>query len=450
MSDFKSKTLINSIKDSIIFRILLIGILILLLLIPSAMIKALIDEREHRKDSVINEICSKWALEQTITGPVIDLPYKTVVESLITDQNGKEKKVLREEIRFAHFLPNKLQIRGSIIPEIRKRGIYRAVVYTADLIIDGNFLFPDFKRLNLDEKDILWNKALLSFGINDMRGINRNIEAKWNDNNVILEPGLKNNDIIDQGVNSKIDFKTNNTFSIKINIRGSSVINFIPLGKETIVKLNSAWDSPSFSGAFLPKERNIDKKGFYAKWEIFDYNRTFPQQWIDKERNVNGFKFGVELFTPVGEYQKAIRSVKYASLFIFLTFLAFFLLIEILNKKRIHPIQYLLVGFALCLFYILLISISEHLNFNIAYLISSICIIGLTSIYTKSISGKINITILMSIMLVCFFSFLFIILQLEDYSLLAGSIGLFIILTIIMIGTRKIDWYSLKLEKKEK
>ncbi|MCP4151838.1 MAG: cell envelope integrity protein CreD, partial [bacterium] len=189
--------------------------------------------------------------------------------------------------------------------------------------------------------------------------------------------------------------------------------------------------------------------GFKANWEIYDYNREFPQQWKGKNKQWNFLdsRFGLQLFSPVDEYQKTTRSIKYAILFISLTFLAFFLVIEIMNKRRIHPVQYLLVGFALCIFYLLLISLSEHVAFDTAYLISSICITVLTTVYTKSISGKFLSALSMGVLFSGLYGFLFVMLRLEDYSLLVGSIGLFTILAAVMIFTRKVDWYAFKIEK---
>lgn len=233
---------------------------------------------------------------------------------------------------------------------------------------------------------------------------------------------------------------------MKLNIRGSRDVSFLPVGRKTSVQLSSGWGSPSFNGLFLPKKRVIDKDGFRAQWELFDYNREFPQQWKEDKWDLYHSKFGLELFVPVDEYQQTTRSVKYAILFISLTFLAFFLLIEMFNKRRVHPIQYLLVGFSLSMFYLLLISLSEHLTFDIAYLISGICITGLTTFYTKSVSKKCSLTIIMGSIFAGLYGFLYIILRLEDYSLLVGTIGLFIILAAVMVFTRKIDWYAFRID----
>ena len=444
----------QSIKSSVIVRIIIITILILLLLIPMGMVSSIIRERKHRRQYVINEINSKWALNQTLLGPVLDIPYIVYYTTKYTDGNGVEREKINKETKHAYFLPDNLKINGKVFPEFRKRGIYSTVVYTSDLIITGEYSFPDFSQWKISSNNILWEDAVISFGISDTRGINKTIDMKWNNTNITLIPGVKNNPLIKSGIYSPVlikkDKKSFQLFEIKLNFRGSSSLSFLPFGKKTEVKIDSKWPSPSFNGAFLPKERTLDDNGFSALWEIFDYNREFPQSWTDdKMITVNNTEFGVELFMPVDEYQKTERSTKYAILFIILTFAAVFILFEILNKNRIHPIQYLLVGFSLTIFYLLLISLSEHIPFNWAYLISSLSIITIITIYSKSLSKKNTLTFIFVLMLISLYGFLFFTLQLEDYSLLVGSIGLFIILSIIMIFTRKIDWYNFKLNKIE-
>jgi inner membrane protein len=436
---------IDLIRNPIISRIFMMGFLILALLIPASMISSLIDEREGRRNQVIREINSRWALGQTIAGPMLEIPYKIFHETK-QFENGKEKKTLTSEIRTAYFLPDRLEVTGEIYPETRCRGIYKSIVYTAGLQIKGEFLFPDFERWKIPNENIIWDDATFSFGITDMRGINKNIEVQWNDSHLTPKPGIKDEAIFSRGISTNVtmnkDKKEKNRFSMKLDIRGSKTIDVLPLGRKTNIQLSSTWTTPSFNGAFLPKKRVINDKGFRAEWEVFDFNREFPQQWKEyKNWNIPQSKFGLALYVPVDEYQKTTRSIKYAILFIALTFLAFFLFIEMLNKKRIHPIQYLLVGFALCIFYLLLLSLSEHLGFDMAYLISSLSIVGLTTVYTRSICQTLSLTALMASIFTGLYGFLYVILRLEDYSLLMGSVGLFGILAAVMIITRKIDWY---------
>lgn len=450
MNDTKDVSFIELVKNSIVSRIFMIGFLILIMLIPFAMILSLIDEREMRRDMVVEEINSSWALGQTIAGPVLKIPYKVFRETThIVD--GKEEKTLREEVKTASFLPDILTVTGEIHPEIRYRGIYTSIVYTADLDIRGEFVFPDFGPWKVPEDNIIWDEAIVSFGMTDMRGINKNIEILWNDTTLVPKPGTGNENVLLRGISSKVSIdahkKQKSRFSMRLNIRGSKSINFIPLGRKTDVRLSAKWSSPSFRGAFLPKSREIDEKGFRAEWEVFEYNRSFPQQWREYKWDIYSSGFGLELFDPVDEYQKTTRSAKYAILFLSLTFLAFFLLIELWNKKKIHLIQYLLVGFALCMFYLLLISLSEHMSFDIAYLISSLSIVALTTFYTRGVSGRGSLASFMGLVVAGLYGFLYVMLRLEDYSLLMGSLGLFIILAAVMIFTRKIDWYTFVLEK---
>ncbi len=447
------KSVNQSIKSSLIVRIILITFLILLLLIPSAQITNLIHEREGRRRSVITEINSKWADSQTLIGPVIEIPYIVLTVSKWTDKNGAEQQSIIRNIKYAYFLPDNLQINGEVIPESRKRGIYSTVVYTAKLNISGNFSYPDFAQWKVSPENVLWNDAEFSFGMTDMRGINNTIDMTWNSRAVELKPGVKNNPLIDKGVYTSVFLKQDKSafqeFNIKLNLRGSVDLSFLPLGKRTNVKMKSNWPSPSFNGYFLPKERNITEKEFSAEWEMFDYNRDYPQSWTNQEINVGNSKFGFELFMSVDEYQKAYRSTNYSVLFIILTFAAVFILFEILNKKRFHPIQYLMVGFSMIIFYLLLLSLSEHMAFNYAYIISSLSVIMIITFYGASISKNKVVTMFLAVLLIFLYGFLYFTLQLEDYSLLAGSIGLFVILSFVMIFTRKIDWYSFKLSKPE-
>jgi inner membrane protein len=260
---------------------------------------------------------------------------------------------------------------------------------------------------------------------------------------VNVVPGMKRTDISESGIHAPVDFTEGqeNRFEFDIDLNGSRSLGFIPLGKETNVKVTSTWNDPSFSGAFLPDDRKIDENGFRASWNILQLNRNFPQNWINDDYSVSESAFGVELITPVDNYQKSDRSVKYAILFIGLTFLVFFFA-EVMTKTRIHPVHYLLTGFAVVIFYSLLTALSEHISFNVAYLVSAVVIISMVGVFSKSLYGKWQVTLSVISCLAALYVFLFVILQLTDYSLLLGNIGLVIILAIVMYFSRKIDWYS--------
>jgi inner membrane protein len=230
-------------------------------------------------------------------------------------------------------------------------------------------------------------------------------------------------------------------FSFSIDVRGSEQVYFSPLGKTTSVSLSSTWPNPSFIGEFLPESREVNKTGFNAQWKVLHLNRSFPQAWVNSQQQLQSSNFGVELLLPVDHYSNTLRSIKYAVLFVFLTFLVFFF-IELFNKKQLHPIQYLLVGSALILFYLLLLSISEYLSFGLAYLISSLGICGLITGYTHGSLADKKITATVASFLVVLYGLLYILLQLQDYALLVGSLGLFLILAIVMYLTRKFNWYA--------
>jgi inner membrane protein len=432
----------NWIRNSITIKLISIGILILIMLIPTSMIESLIRERQYTMESSISEVSSKWGYAQTITGPVLSVPYKSYQK----DQKGTVVEILN----YAHFLPDKLDINAKLLPEMRYRGIYEVVVYNSKLNFSGSFSSIKLKDWNIPENLINWKDAFVSIGIPDMRGIENKVSLNWNEKKLPLNPGIDSKDLMESGISVKIPLSEKDSsqiynFSFVISLNGSEDLNFIPLGKETNVQLESSWTTPSFDGAFLPDQRDISAKGFKAKWNVLHLNRNYPQQWRNSEYNVTSSGFGVKLLVPVDEYQKTTRSAKYAVMIIALTFILFFFS-EVLNKKRIHPIQYLLVGIALCIFYTLLLSLSEHINFNLAYIISSIAVIGLITVYSLSIFNNKRMSGLMCLILVILYAFVFTILQLEDYALLMGSIGLFIVLAVIMYLSRKINWYSVNSE----
>lgn len=427
----------NRIKNSVGLRLGIIAILSMVLLIPSGMMQSLIKERKLRRDSATQEVSNKWGTAQTICGPILTIPFK----SYSKNDSGE----LITKIKYAHFLPDDLSIIGTIHPQIRYRGIYEIVLYNTKLQLNGNFSSPDFEDLNLPKKDMIWKEAFVAVGITDMKGIKDLIKIKWNDLELVANPGIQTNDVIASGVSVKMALDPEIEkfeFSSEINLNGSTALMFIPIGKETKIKISSGWNNPSFTGSFLPEIREITSDGFNAQWKVLHLNRNYPQRWIGTRYKITPSSFGVNLLLPVDEYQKTMRTAKYAIMFIALTFLSFFM-IELLNKKIIHPIQYLLIGFALLVFYTLLLSFSEHIVFKYAYLIASSGILILITTYTKSVLSSNLQTGMIAGILTILYGYLYIVLQLQDYALLMGSLGLFLILAIVMYLTRKIDWFSI-------
>ena len=437
-------------KLPITLKLLIILGIVLALLIPKVLIMQLIKEREERQQEVVDEISSKWGGQQVITGPIVTVPFK---ERYLIDDDGKKKYAWRTEN--AHFLPEELKIEGTIIPEKKHRGIYDIVVYETKLKASGNFKKPDFKELGVKDDEIYWGDAVLSVGIPDLKGLNKYISIKWNDDTKQLNTGLTTNDNFNSGVHTPITFteKDNYSFSFEIDLNGTEMLSFVPVGKETSVTLNSSWASPSFDGAYITQNNKVDENGFTASWKVLEINRNFGQKWTGNKYynednyyysdndDLEDFAFGVKLIVPVDHYQKNERSVKYAILFIALTFVVFFFA-EIMNKRPIHPVQYTLVGAALCIFYTLLISFSEHISFNLSYLIAAIAVITLISLYARSVFKSTKVSLIVAGVLIALYAYLFTILQLIDYSLLFGNIGLFIVLAIIMFFSKKINWYN--------
>ncbi len=429
-------------RNSTTLRLVTIGILILLLLIPLNMIKKLIHEREYRKQEAMEEVSSKWGQHQLISGPVMSIPYYEYKE--IMDQSNDQASYVKTK-KYAHFLPEELNIEGELFPQELHRGIYDVIVYKTNIQINGFFKQPDLKALGISG-NILWDEVTVSLGITDTRNVKDNIYMTWNEESITFQPGLETTDVIRTGISSRIPMQDSGdqeySFSLELAFNGSSSLQFLPIGKDTRVHLSSAWNNPSFDGAFLPDERdNIDTGGFTADWHIIHLNRSFPQAFKSSNAIIQESAFGVNLLLPVDNYQKSIRSVKYGILIIVLTFMVFFL-IQVRSKVRIHPFQYILVGLSLCVFYTLLIAISEHLNFDLAYLIGGMAIILLNLIYARSIFRNNRFSLIISLVMVVLYSFIYVIIQLQDFALLYGSIGLFLVLAALMYFTRNIDWYK--------
>ena len=230
-------------------------------------------------------------------------------------------------------------------------------------------------------------------------------------------------------------------FAFNLSLRGSQLLHFVPVGKQTDVTFSSPWRDPSFEGKFLPVNRDVNKHGFHARWKVQDLNRSFPQRWVDKQATLYDAAFGVNLLMPVDGYMKTHRAIKYAVLFVGLTFLLFFFL-ELKTNVMIHPLQYALVGFALTLFYLLLLSISEHLGYNAAYAIASFMTIGLIGFYADGVLKERKFSVLVTGTLIILYLFIFTVIQLQDYSLLMGSLGLFFTLAAVMYFSRTVNWYK--------
>ena len=423
------------LNGSVTVRIFSITILVLLLMIPNSMIQDIIRERQYTSDNAIREVSAKWGNSQTVAGPVISVPYLTFKE----DKEGKKTFYKH----WSHFLPESLIIDSDVTTELRERGIYKVMVYNSKMAISGTFNRPNPVQLNIDPQYFQLENAIVSMGIPDMRGINEKVNLTFGDSVAEFGPGIPINQVFSEGISVRMPIGEKETFdfTIDLDLKGSESLKFIPLGRETQVSISSDWPHPSFDGAFLPDNREITETGFKSDWKILDLNRNFPQAWKGERVGMYESAFGFNLFMPNDHYQQSMRSAKYAIMFISLTFMVFFFM-ETINKKRIHPIQYILVGLALSIFFVLILSLSEFIGFNAAYGVGALATTLLITIYSSSILTSKKLTAFLFGLLAVMYGFIYTILQLEDTALLVGSIGLFIILAIVMIWSRKVDWYK--------
>jgi inner membrane protein len=420
-------------KESVALRIILIASIIILLIIPLLMVQSLITDRQNYRQEAVNEISKGWAGTQSIAGPIVTVSRK--VEK--ADNKGNKYFITKCD----YYLPETLKIDTEVLPEKRYKGIYEVMLYKSKLKMNGTFNLSGLKDKYLNEQP---DEIYLSFNISDLRGIQKDAELILDGKKYKLTPGLKDK-VFRNGFYTDLDLNTQDlpkNFEIELELNGMENLDFVPLGKFTEVNMKSSWNNPSFAGAFLPTSREITNDGFTAQWKVNYFNRSYPQEWQSKIYDPFTSAFGVKLLVPVDEYQKTMRTSKYGLMIIVLTFLSFFM-IELFSKKVIHPIQYLLAGLALIIFYSILLAISEYFIFQYSYLISSLLIIAVIALYVKSIYQSKQISLIVTGMLMTFYGFMYVILQLQDYSLLIGNIGLFIILSAIMFFTRKINWFEI-------
>ncbi|MFA4814785.1 MAG: cell envelope integrity protein CreD [Candidatus Gracilibacteria bacterium] len=415
-------------KPSLFPKLFFTAILILVSAIPSMFIQDLIAGRESTREDAMVEVAEKWGGSQTVSGPMLVVPY-----------------VDGENLAYAYFLPEKLSIDGNVETEMRARGIYDISVYDSELSLTGNFLKPDFGNLNIEKGAVHWDEAYLAVGLSDLKGLEKEIQLDWGGTTSVLTQqtteGFGN--AMTQKISGLSSANSALNFKIDLSFKGSNELYFTPVGETTTVNLTSNWTAPSFNGVFLPESHEILNSGFTATWNIFYLNRNYPQAWLGDEFSISESEAGVDFFIPADAYHMTTRAVKYMMLFVFLTFFVFFF-VEIMNKQKLHPVQYLLVGFALIIFYLLLLSLSEHIGFAWAYLLAAISIVGVIGSYSRSILGSKKLALFISSFMAALYLVLYIILQLSDYALLIGSLLLFVALTVTMYATRKVDWYNFR------
>jgi len=436
-------------RHSVTARLVVMGGLAFVLMIPLLWVRATVSERASRRDAAAREISGTWGGPQVVGGPVLAVPYETTW----TDGSGR----VQRSAHHAFLLPRDLQIDARLNTETRNRGIFEVPVYRATIRVTGTFVRPALDSLKPVADRIDWDRVSLQIGVKDPRGITRRSVMTWRGQQHPLAGGTLDVGLFQSGLSTTLPsladvaLNADLPFEFTLEFNGTRDFHVLPAAQETRVSLASGWPHPSFSGAPLPESREVSDSGFTARWSVQDFGRPYPARWTSFDMNreqlagqAHASAFGVSLVQPVDVYQQAERAVKYALLFVVLTFLLFFLW-EVFSATLLHPMQYTFVGFAICVFYLLLVSISEHTGFDVAYSSSSAVTILLIAGYAKAVLGGLRPATSVFAALLTLYGFLYLLLRLEDYALLAGSIGLFLILSVVMFITRRMDWYEIKL-----
>lgn len=410
-------------------KMIMVGILTLVLIIPLALVQELIVERSQRQKEVITETTAKWGNSVYFYGPILKVPYKDPM-------SGANN--------YAYFFPETLNNKTDVtMVKPLERSIYKSNVFTTKMQFDGNYTNPNFASKGIPAENIYWNRAKILIRTTNLKSLKDEVKMKIGNQNLAFESvASSTNDSIESLETNYFDYQSLQNeakFNFTICFNGSKQVKMVPIGKTTDAKITSNWNSPNFNGNFSPISRDITDKGFEANWKILHFNRPFAQSYFEVLPELGKYAFAVDFITPVDEYQQSERASKYGFLVIGLTFLIFFL-IQSISKINIHIFQYSMIGIALIMFYTLLISITEHSSFSFAYLVAGASVIIMISLYSISILKDKKFPMFIGASLSVLYTFIYVIIQLEDYALLVGSIGLFLILAAVMYFSRKIEW----------
>ncbi len=457
----------EKISNSIVIKLLIILILLLFLLIPLSWVQDLIGERKLRDENVKAEISGKWGGPQVVSGPVIGIPYEFQYTSNVADGEGKMTKETLTEEDYVFIVPRSMKVNARVEPEYLKRGIYQSVVYNSTLHLSGAFDELDLKKLGIAPEKLKWSEAKVFIGMSDTKGLKANPTIQIGAQKVAFETNMTNMALFERTMSAPLDLSSHSTvnrFDIRYDLRGSKSLNIFPLADQNQIMVEGKWANPSFNGSYLPENRKVGPDEFRAEWNIPSFDRKFPHQWAnhngalykisnnyqiaeiplpdmgtDKVQASEHDMVQVNFLEAVNNYQKTTRVAKYGLLVILLTFSSL-LFTEIIKKQRIHIIQYVLIGCAMVLFYSLLLAFGEHVIFDVGYLISFVATTALISAFIYWITKDKKICLLFSGILTLFYGFIFVLMQLQDFSLLVGTIGIFVILAVMMRLSTKVNW----------
>jgi inner membrane protein len=448
-------------------KILMVLGLTLAILLPLTMIRGTINERQAYRAEAVRSIAESFAGAQSIAGPVLVVPYVETVE--VEEKNDKGEIVRRVKrdgpAKQWTFFADTMDVAGNLAPSTRRLGLHEVRVYELKGMLAARFrvTIPADADPTLPRKI---GRPWLGYGIADVRGLAGSPRLRIDGREHLLQQGLGSRD--GGGVHVRLQAPRAGTAlsfdsHLDFALGGTESLAIAPIAKRNRIALASAWRHPRFNGAFLPRTRTINDKGFRAAWEISSLATSAQAQYlagnlravagpdevgngslsavpVSEPRRGTLDAIGVSLVDPVNVYSQADRASKYGLLFVLLTFIGFFMF-ELVKQLRIHPIQYGLVGLALAIFFLLLVSLSEHIAFGLAYLAASIACIGLLGFYVSYVLHSRARGLGFAAMLATLYAALYGLLVSEDNALVLGSGLLFVILAALMVVTRKIDWY---------
>ncbi|MCG6151379.1 cell envelope integrity protein CreD [Leptospira bandrabouensis] len=439
----------SKLQTSVNLRLAILGGMVLLFIIPLAMIGSLIEERNSARNEAVIEVGEKWGTNQTILGPILMIPYNVRIPK---SGSTKEKDKWDYMTEYAYFLPDELDSVVDMKTELRKRSIYEIPLYTSKVKITGKFSSISSSDFPNDTTYIYWDDSRLILSVSDLKGLGGEMKLSWSGKEKKFLPGTRSSHL-PSGLNVPIiltDSGNSHPFEIQLEVKGSDSFSMIPIGKKSKLFMSSDWKDPSFNGNLLPKDRSIQEDGFSAVWESSYFARSYPQVIHSMDdsilNTILNSGYGVSLVIPVDHYLKMERSVKYGLLLIVTSFALFFLM-EVFGGVLLHPIQYILIGSAMVLFYILNLSFSEHFGFLPAYIVSSAAVTGLIGYYAIHVLRNKKKGLITASYYLVLYSFLYVILASEEQALILGSLALFSILAFVMHFTRKVDWYQFGLKK---
>jgi inner membrane protein len=453
-------------NKTLLIKIGVISVIGIILLLVLESVSGTIWERQNFQGVAKNSVARSWTGSQKVFGPMLVVPYSIKWDIEEWSENGK-RKIVRHKSRHGlkYLLPNASQVEANIVTDIRYQGIYQFPVYSTDLNIKGNFSAENIAekiKVSLPNSGakLTYAQPYLALAVSDARGINSVPVLNWSKKDFVFKAGSRLS-FMDKGIHAPLPRDLLKTvkgqgeipFSLSLSLRGMDEIKFYPTASNYKLSLASPWPHPKFQGDFLPLSRKVTDQGFDAQWEVSSFASNIEEKILLCEKKqcdevVSG-SFGVEFIEPVNVYLQSERSLKYGFLFIVLIFVAFFLF-EILKKLPIHPIQYGLVGFAIALFYLLLLSLSEHVNFLLSYFLAAIASVALISFYLVKVLNNTKTALVFGGLLALLYLTLYIIVSAESFALLMGSALVFIVLAVVMITTRNIDWYHVEGELKVK